>query len=95
MQSTRELEAVTGGARAPSPSQQRFAKWQFRTPDIILKRSSAGGHHRATSPSSPSVDLGITSILWLNRNTDRREVMDERIPHLQDRQFMDHADLLG
>ncbi|XP_060893015.1 class E basic helix-loop-helix protein 41 isoform X2 [Labrus mixtus] len=31
----------------------------------------------------------------MDERKTRREVMDERIPHLQERQFMEHADFLG
>lgn len=65
--------------------------------------------HCASSPVQPSVLRGRVKINnnsnppqknpfppeKLGRRDESREVMDERIPHLQDRQFMEHADFLG
>ena len=67
--------------------------------------------HRASAPVQPSVLRGRVKNNNNNNNNNNqkrtfppeklgrrdksREVMDERIPHLQDRQFMEHADFLG
>lgn len=69
------------------------------TIDTSLNCSYTGGHALCTiSSSRPSTGHGITTISpkeAQERITSSGEVMDERIPHLQDRQFMEHADFLG
>lgn len=90
---TRESEAVPEQRRAcalsTAPSSPRSAAQG--TPGISLDRSSTGGH---ALPPSPLPEYQ-TFREGEARTPGSRGAMDERIPHLQDRQFMEHADFLG
>lgn len=93
---TRESEAVPEHGRAcaltTAPSALREVAAQG-TPDISLDRSSTGGHALPPSPRSRNNRTQPREVEA--RTPGSRGAMDERIAHLQDRQFMEHADFLG
>ena len=110
VQATRESEAVPHRRRAcalttRAPSAlQSGSSGNYR--QISLRSSSTGGHAPCICrPLSPPVCGQTVPRSRGRRSSGRihssssfsssREAMDERIPHLQDRQFMEHADFLG
>lgn len=84
--------AVPGeGARAQSECARVLGK-------VAAQASSHTHHHSEVLRENDtthrrSADTGLTKPDWNTRKWDK--VMDERIPRMQGRQFLDHADFLG
>lgn len=92
---TRESEAVPEQRRACALTTAPCEAAAQGTPDISLDRSSTGGHALPPSPSAARTRNSEPFREVEARTPGSIGAMDERIPHLQDRQFMERADFLG